>query len=107
MENKANIKAIFYQYKIYKFKLEKNHENIISLKSESKEKCIPDEMHTKWKKYIEAVDKILNLIPKESSYFLKKLYIDNSEKKDFHYSESTFYFKQKKAINDFLDYLRN
>lgn len=105
MKDKSNIKTIFYQYKIYKFKLEKKHQNIFISncnKIHSKNK-----IDVQWRKYVESVDKILDLIPKESSFFLKKLYIENSERKDFHYSESTFYFKQKKAINDFLDYVRN
>lgn len=105
MKNKSNIKMIFYQYKIYKFKLEKNHQNILILNTnEINNKKITE---IQWKKYVESVDKILDLMPKESSCFLKKLYIENNEKKDFHYSESTFYFKQKKAINDFLDFIRN
>lgn len=105
MKNKNDIKTIFYQYKIYKFKLEKNHKNILI--SDLDEINNQTKIETQWKKYVASVDKILELIPKESSFFLKKLYIENNERRDFHYSESTFYFKQKRAINDFLNFIQN
>lgn len=57
-----------------------------------------------WKEYVKLVDSILESMDKESSELLKEVYIYQRDFKDLYISQSTFYWKHKRAVKEFLDY---
>lgn len=57
-----------------------------------------------WISYVNFVDSILNNMSKESSKLLRNVYIEKKDKKSLHFSESNFYWKHRKAIEEFIKY---
>lgn len=57
-----------------------------------------------WVNYVSLVDSILNSMDKDLSNLLRVVYIEKKDKKSLYISESNFYWKHKKAIEEFLKY---
>ena len=96
------IKSIFEKYKIYKLRIE-NFKNIDCLVNYEDENI--EEKFLNWDKYVKLVNKILDSLDKEHSNILKSIYIENKRKEELHYSDSTYYWKHKKATDNFLKYI--
>lgn len=100
-KNKINAKEIFEKYKIYKFKLNSTLKQSFALVDEIDKNIVKNKAIV-WKKYTSQVEEILGNMHKENAEFLKKIYIENLDRYDFHYSDSTFYWRLKKATKEFL-----
>lgn len=96
------IKKIFEKYKIYKLRVE-NYKNINCLIDSDEQNL--KRQYLNWDKYVKLVNKILASLDEELAYILKSIYIENKKRDDLHYSESTFYWKHKKATGIFLKYI--
>lgn len=96
------IKKIFEKYKIYKLRVE-NFKHIDCLMDSEKKNM--KEKFLNWDKYVKLINKILASLDEELAYILKSIYIENKKRDDLHYSESTFYWKHKKATGKFLKYI--
>ena len=59
-----------------------------------------------YNKYISFIDKILKQLDKEDRWILKNIFIDNKEKEELNYSISTYYWKLRRASNNFMDFLK-
>lgn len=57
-----------------------------------------------WINYVNLLDSILESMNKESSNLLRTVYIEKKDKKSLYTSESNFYIKHRKAIEEFLKY---
>ncbi len=60
----------------------------------------------KIKDYVLLIDNILNELDKMDSWILKNIFIERKEKDDLNYSESTFYWRLRKASNNFIGMLK-
>lgn len=98
---RRKIKTIFDSYKISKIR-SIHAEDIIR---NSNNKDATNNQIISAKNYVKLVENILNMMDEEHADFLRKYYIENKKKEEFHYSISTFYFKLNKAIESFLKYL--
>lgn len=101
MEDLKEIKKVFTKYKIYKLRMENECIfDIVDNNNVDKNKVIKT-----WKNYTSLIDKILNNMEKEYSQILVKIFLENIDRKNLHYSDSTFYWKLKKASHDFFNFL--
>lgn len=94
-------------YQDFKSKMEKYNiakfwiENITKKDNQDDEfiqqKCL------EWKKYVSLIELILSQLDEEQKDIIDKIYISKTGREKINYSISTFYLKQKKAVQKFLE----
>ena len=94
------VTEVFYLYKRNKLMIE-NYDNI----NKKWDKITIKELE-EYNKYISFIDKILKQLDKEDRWILKNIFIDNKEKEELNYSISTYYWKLRRASNNFMDFLK-
>lgn len=97
-------KIKFIKQKFEEYNMKKTWiENISSLVKDDK-KSNADKIK-KYQNYIDLINSILNTMSKDNSALLRGIYIEKKDKKCFYMSESTFYFKHRHAVVEFIKYL--
>lgn len=56
----------------------------------------------KYQDYVSFIDNVFECMDKDSETILKKLYIEKLHRTELPFATSTFYWKHKKAVNEFL-----
>ena len=97
---KKEADGVFYMYRINKLMIE-NYDYI----NKKWDKITIKELE-EYNKYISFIDKILKQLDKEDRWILKNIFIDNKEKEELNYSISTYYWKLRRASNNFMDFLK-
>ncbi|MGL5591642.1 MAG: MG284/MPN403 family protein [Mycoplasmoidaceae bacterium] len=92
------VRSVFYLYRRNKLIVE-NFDYI----NKEEEKITIKELE-EYNKYISFIDNILKEMDKEDSWILKNIFIDKKEKEELNYSISTYYWKLRKASNNFMDF---
>ncbi|MGL5640294.1 MAG: MG284/MPN403 family protein [Mycoplasmoidaceae bacterium] len=92
------VRSVFYLYRRNKLIVE-NFDYI----NKEEEKITIKELE-EYNMYISFIDNILKELDKEDSWILKNIFIDKKEKEELNYSISTYYWKLRKASNNFMDF---
>ena len=94
------VREVFYLYRRNKLMIE-NYDYI----NKKWDKITIKELE-EYNKYISFIDKILKQLDKKDRCILKNIFIDNKEKEELNYSISTYYWKLRRASNNFMDFLK-
>ncbi|MDR2461964.1 MAG: hypothetical protein LBD05_02045 [Mycoplasmataceae bacterium] len=86
---------IFSRYRIYRFKCDN-----IANKYVCSEKDKIYEIHN----FCETIENILSKMKREYATLLRKFNIDLVDRYELGYAGSTFYYKYRAAVNNFLEY---
>ncbi|WP_412032183.1 MG284/MPN403 family protein [Malacoplasma muris] len=57
-----------------------------------------------WKNYISLVNSIFDSMNQEYAELLKAVYIEYKTAEELYYSTTTFYWKHRHAVNEFLEF---
>ena len=85
------------KYNIAKFWIE----NIA--KKDNKSTNHLDKKCSEWKEYVALIELILSQLDEDQKDIIDRVYISKTGKEKINYSVSTFYIKQKRAVQRFLE----
>ncbi|EGZ30896.1 MG284/MPN403 family protein [Malacoplasma iowae] len=92
-----DFKSKIEKYNIAKFWIEN-----VSKKTDKNDENV-NEKYIEWQKYVSLIDDILSQLDYEQRDIIEKIYIAKIGKENMNYSISTFYLKQKRAVQRFLE----
>ncbi|MGL4647147.1 MAG: MG284/MPN403 family protein [Mycoplasmoidaceae bacterium] len=96
-----DVKEIFYKYRKNKLFLE-NYQvisNVMNMEIMAKDL-------ENYQNYISLIDTVLDHLDEIDRQILKNIFIEQKEKYDLNYAESTYYWKLRRASNNFMEMLK-